>query len=162
WTRTGTAEVATDPMGLELSDVFVSLTPREQWKRARDQDELVREMESDLKSLPGMRMVFTQPIEIRVNEMIAGVRGDLGVKLFGNDFERLKAKAQEIEKILKSIPGATDVTVEQITGQPVLEIEVDRDAIARHGIAARDVLDVVEALGGLEVGEIQTDGRRFP
>jgi cobalt-zinc-cadmium resistance protein CzcA len=119
-------------------------------------------MQEELSSLPGMRMAFTQPIELRMNEMGAGVRGDIGVKLFGDDFEILKAKAREIEAILKKIPGAADVAMEQITGQPVLQIEVDRAAVARHGIAARDVLDVVESLGTREVGALQEGERRFP
>ncbi|WP_437717725.1 CusA/CzcA family heavy metal efflux RND transporter [Sorangium sp. So ce448] len=162
WTRTGTAEVATDPMGLELSDMFITLKPREAWKRAATQDELVQAMESELAGMPGMRVIYTQPIEMRVNEMVAGIRADLGVKLFGDDFDTLKQKAREIEASLKQIPGAADVVTEQVTGQPVLEIEVDRAAIARHGIAAADVLDVVEALGAREVGQLQEGERRFP
>jgi len=162
WTRTGTAEVATDPMGLELSDVFITLKPAEQWRRAATQDELVRRMEEAVAELPGMRVVFTQPIEMRVNEMVAGIRADVGVKLFGDDFDILKAKAREIEAVLKKIPGAADVVTEQVTGQPVLQIEVDRGAIGRHGIAAADVLDVVAALGSVEVGHLQEGERRFP
>ncbi|WP_437961186.1 CusA/CzcA family heavy metal efflux RND transporter [Sorangium sp. So ce119] len=162
WTRTGTAEVATDPMGLEVSDVFITLRPRERWKRAATQDELVQAMEAELAGLPGMRVIYTQPIELRLNEMTAGIRSDLGVKLFGDDLDTLKQKAREIEAALKKIPGAADVVTEQITGQPVLEIEVDRDAIARHGIAAADVLEVVEALGGREVGQLQEGERRYP
>ena len=162
WTRTGSAEVATDPMGIELSDVFVMLTPRSRWKRATTQAELVAEMEEVLGVLPGMRMVFTQPIEMRVNEMNAGIRGDVGVKLFGDDLEMLRRKAAEIEAVLKALPGAADVVTEQVTGLSVLQVEVDWDAIARRGIPAREVLDVVEALGGVEVGEIQQGERRFP
>ncbi len=162
WTRTGTAEVATDPMGLELSDVFITLKSRGEWKRARTQERLVRAMEAELSSLPGMRMIFTQPIEMRVNEMISGVRSDVAVKLFGDDFETLKAKAREIEGVMRAVRGAADVVTEQVTGQPILQIEVDRDAIARHGIPARDVLDAIEALGTREVGTIQEGDRRFP
>jgi len=162
WSRTGTPEIATDPMGIEQTDVFVMLRPREAWKRGETQDELVQAMQAELEGLPGMRFAFMQPIEMRVNEMVAGVRGDLGVKLFGDDFDLLKSKAREIETALKKIPGAADVSVEQITGQPVLQIEVNRAAIARHGIAARDVLDVVQALGTLQVGMLQEGERRFP
>ncbi|MCP3167124.1 efflux RND transporter permease subunit [Myxococcus qinghaiensis] len=161
WTRTGTAEVATDPMGIELSDVFITLTPRERWKRATSQDELVAEMRAELADLPGMRMAFLQPIEMRVNEMIAGVRGDVGIKLFGDDLDILKAKARELEGLVKALPGATEVTVEQLTGQPVLEVTVDREAVARHGISARAVLDVVEAVGTRTVGEVREGERRF-
>ena len=162
WTRTGSAEIATDPMGVELSDVFLTLQPRAKWKRARTQDDLVSAMEKEMDSLPGMKMVFTQPIEMRVNEMIAGVRGDLGVKVFGDDFETLKGKAREIEKILKEIPGAADVSIEQVTGQAIVQVEVDREATARYGIPAREVRDAVEALGGKEVGTLQEGDRRFP
>jgi len=162
WTRTGSAEVATDPMGIELSDVFVVLKPRDRWKRARTQGELVAEMQETLGVLPGMRMIFTQPIEMRVNEMNAGIRGDVGVKLFGDDLEMLRTKAAEIEAVLKALPGAADVVTEQVTGLSVLQVEVNWDAIARRGIPAREVLDVVEALGGVQVGEIQQGERRFP
>ena len=161
WTRTGTAEVATDPMGIELSDVFVTLTPRDQWRRATTQEGLANEMKAELGDFPGMRMAFLQPIEMRVNEMIAGVRSDLGIKLFGDDLDVLKAEARKIEALVKAIPGAADVTVEQVTGQPVLQVVVDRAAISRHGIAAREVLDVVEAMGTRRVGEVREGERRF-
>jgi cobalt-zinc-cadmium resistance protein CzcA len=161
WTRTGTAEIATDPMGMELSDVFVTLTRRELWKRARSQEELVAEMRAELADMPGMRMAFLQPIEMRVNEMIAGVRSDLGIKLFGDDLDILKAKAKEIESHVRAIKGAQDVTVEQVSGQGVLEIAVDRAAVARYGIDARTVLDVVEAVGTRKVGEVREGERRF-
>ncbi|MDP2345882.1 MAG: CusA/CzcA family heavy metal efflux RND transporter [Deltaproteobacteria bacterium] len=162
WTRTGTAEVATDAMGIELSDVFITLKDRALWKRAATQDELVAQFEDALSGFPGMRAAMTQPIEMRVNEMVAGVRSDVGVKVFGDDLEVLKQKGKRIDTILKSIPGAADVAVEQVTGAPVLQIEVDRGAVARHGISVREVLDVVRALGTLEVGEMQDGERRFP
>jgi len=162
WTRTGTAEVATDPMGLEVSDVFLTLTPRERWKRAKTQPELALAMQEELSSFPGTRMIFTQPIEMRVNEMTAGVRADIAVKLFGDDFATLEAKAREIERRMREIPGSADVSIEQLTGQPVLEVRVDRDAIARHGMAAGDVLDVVATLGPREVGMLQEGERLVP
>jgi heavy metal efflux system protein len=162
WTRTGSAEIATDPMGVELSDVFVTLRPRDGWTRARSQQELVAAMQVTLGVLPGMRMVFTQPIELRMNEMGAGIRADVGVKLFGDDLDILRRKAAEIDAVLRAVPGAADVVTEQITGLSVLQVEVDWDAIARRGIAAREVLDAVAALGGIEVGEIQDGERRFP
>ncbi len=162
WSRTGSAEVATDPMGVELTDVFLVLKPRDGWTRASTQQELVADMEETLDVLPGMRMVFTQPIEMRVNEMEAGIRADVGVKLFGDDLEILRQKAAEIEEALAGVASAADVVTEQVTGLSVLQVEVNWDAIARRGIAAREVLDVVEALGGIEVGEIQQGERRFP
>jgi len=162
WTRSGSAEIATDPMGVELSDVFVTLTASSTWKRATTQDGLVAAMQRELEVLPGMRALLTQPIEMRVNEMIAGVRSDVGVKLFGDDFDVLRDKAMEIERVLKSIDGAADVVTEQVTGLPVLQILVSSDATSRHGIAKDDVLDVVRALGTYEVGELQQGDRRFP
>lgn len=162
WTRTGTAEVATDPMGLEVSDVFITLKPRDQWKRARSQSQLVEVMEEELAVLPGTKMSFTQPIEMRVNEMVAGVRSDLGVKVFGDDIDVLRQKAAEIERVVREIPGAEDVSTEQVTGQPMLQIEVDKTATARFGISTAAVLEVVRALGTYEVGIYQEGERRFP
>jgi cobalt-zinc-cadmium resistance protein CzcA len=161
WSRTGTAEIATDPMGLELTDIFVTLTPRQDWKRAATQDELAAEMKAELEDMPGMRLSFLQPIEMRTNEMIAGVRSDLGIKVFGDDLDVLKATAREIEAVVRAVPGAADVTVEQVTGQPVLQITVDRAATARYGIPARDVLDVVEAVGARLTGQVREGERRF-
>lgn len=161
WTRTGTAEVATDPMGLEVSDVFITLHPRGEWVRAETQDALMRAMSDTLDGLPGMRAVMTQPIEMRMNEMTAGIRADVGIKLFGDDFEVLRAEAERIAGVVEQIPGAADVTVEQLTGLPVLRFEVDRDAIARYGIAADAVLGLVESLGARSVGEVVEGQRRF-
>jgi cobalt-zinc-cadmium resistance protein CzcA len=161
WTRTGTAEVATDPMGLELSDVFVTLTPTERWTRATTQDELVKAMSEVVGKLPGMRAAFLQPIEMRVNEMIAGVRGDLGIKLFGDDIDVLKEKALEIQRVVEAVPGAAEVSAEQITGLPVLQVTVDRPALARYGINASEVLEAVEMVGTRPVGQVIDGARRF-
>ncbi len=161
WVRTGSAEVATDPMGIELSDMFITLTHRNEWVRAKTQSELVERMSETLAVLPGMRIIFTQPIEMRVNEMIAGIRTDIGIKIFGDDLETLRGAAAEVGEVLESIPGASDVYIEQITGQPVLQVNVDQDAIARHGVSARRVLEFVEAIGGTTVGEIREGQRQF-
>ena len=162
WSRTGTAEVATDPMGIELSDVFITLKPRDEWKVAGAQEELVSMMEATLAGMPAMRTIFAQPIELRVNEMVAGIRSDLGVKVFGDDFETLRRLGTEISQMLERIPGAADVTVEQITGQPLLEIRVRQDQLARYGVPAADVLDFVAAIGSVQVGEIRQGQIRFP
>jgi cobalt-zinc-cadmium resistance protein CzcA len=161
WSRTGTAEVATDPMGIELTDIYLNLHPRKAWTKARTQDELVEVMNAELTGLPGMRIVFTQPIEMRLNEMIAGIRTDVGVKIFGDDIEILRETAAAVGEVLESIPGAADLYVEQITGQPLMEIRVDQVAIARHGVPAKHVLELVEAVGGVTVGEIREDQWRF-
>jgi len=162
WSRIGTAEVTTDPMGTELTDIFIALYPREQWKRARTQAELVQRMQEVVYDLPGLNMVFTQPIEMRMNEMVAGIRSDVGIKIFGDDFDELVHLSDDIQRILLTIPGAADISGEQITGQPTLQIVVDQDQIARHGIPARHVLDVIEAVGGHHVGDIFEGQRRFP
>ncbi len=161
WVRTGTAEVATDPMGIELSDVFITLTPREQWTKAHTQEELTDHLRRELEGMPGTRMIFTQPIEMRVNEMIAGIRSDLGIKIFGDDLQILKDFAAQAQEILESIPGSTDMYAEQITGQPVLEIQVDQEAASRYGVPARQVLDIVETIGAKKIGEIREEQRRF-
>ncbi|MBI4819696.1 MAG: efflux RND transporter permease subunit [Deltaproteobacteria bacterium] len=161
WTRTGTGEVATDPMGLELSDVFITLEPRDAWTRGDTQDELVQQMSATIEGLPGMRGIFTQPIEMRVNEMISGVRSDVGIKLFGDDFEVLREKAEAIARAVRAIPGAEDVTVEQLRGQAMLAIDVDRQAAGRYGIPAGEILEMVESLGTRKVGEVIEGQRRF-
>ena len=162
WSRIGTAEVATDPMGVELSDIFITLRPREEWKRAQTQDELAALIQRELRDLPGQRIAMTQPIEMRLNEMISGVRSDVAAILYGDDFDILVKKAAEIEGVLKSIPGAADVSTEQVTGQPVLQIRVNQDEIARYGIPAKTVLDLVESLGSMRVGEVFEGQLRFP
>lgn len=162
WSRIGTAEIATDPMGVELTDLFITLTPRSQWKRVATQTELTELLEKLLREFPGTRLGFSQPIEMRINEMVSGVRADLGVKLFGDDYEVLIPKADEIEFILRSIDGAADVNVEPVAGQPVLQIKVDQDQAARYGVSARTVLDLVEAIGSKPLGEVIEGELRFP
>lgn len=162
WSRTGSAEIATDPMGVELTDVFITLTPRDQWTRAKTQDELTSLIQQSLRELPGQRIAMTQPIEMRLNEMISGVRSDVAAKLFGDDFDVLVDKAEEIEKVLRSIDGNADVAVEQITGQPVLRVKVKQDEIARYGVSAKQVLDLIESLGSYELGEVFEGQLRFP
>lgn len=162
WSRIGTAEVATDPMGVELSDIFISLKPRERWKRATTQSKLTELIQKELRSLPGQRIAMTQPIEMRLNELISGVRSDVAAILFGDEFDVLVKKAAEIERVLKSIPGAADVTTEQVTGQPVLQVRINQDEIARYGIPAKVVLDLVESLGSKRLGEVYEGQLRFP
>ncbi len=162
WSRTGTAEVATDPMGTELTDVFITLTPRGEWRAARTQSELVRAMEVLVADLPGQTVAYTQPIEMRLNEMVAGIRSDLGVKVYGDDLDELLRISNDIQRLLTTVEGAEDISGEQLTGQPILRVRVDQSALAREGIAAERVLETVDAVGGIGVGEIQEDERRFP
>jgi len=162
WSRIGTAEVATDPMGTELTDVFLTLTPRSQWTRARSQQELVERLEETLADLPGQTLNYSQPIEMRVMEMAAGIRSALGIKVYGDDFATLEGIAVEIERRVGSVPGAVDVSREQLTGQPVLRFRVDPVATARHGITTDEVLQVVAAVGGVHAGEVVEGQRQFP
>ncbi|MDR1494364.1 MAG: CusA/CzcA family heavy metal efflux RND transporter [Planctomycetaceae bacterium] len=162
WSRIGSAEVSTDPMGLELTDIYLSLKPREQWKKAKTQAELTEAIDKTLRDLPGQRLGYSQPIDMRINELASGIRADVAVKLFGDDFDLLVSKAGEIESILNEIAGAADVSVEQITGQPMLQIQVRRDQLARYGVPVNEVLELVESIGGKSVGEIIEGEPRFP
>ena len=161
WTRTGSAELSTDPMGLELSDMFIALTPRDQWTKAESQTELVELIDAELEDLPGQNRIFTQPIEMRINEMIAGIRSDIGIKIFGDDLERLEEIAEGVAALAGTIEGSADVSVEQLTGQPQLRLEVDRQRLARFGLSARDVLTAIESIGGIPVGDVFEGQRSF-
>jgi heavy metal efflux system protein len=162
WSRIGSAEVATDPMGVELTDIFVTLKPRTHWKKARSQAEFTELLDRTLRDLPGQRLAYSQPIEMRMNEIVSGVRADLGVKLFGDDFDVLVKKAQEIEGVLRSVSGNADVNTEQVTGQPMLQIKVDQEQVARYGVSAQDVLDLVQSIGSKHLGEVVEGQLRFP
>lgn len=162
WSRIGSAEVATDPMGLELTDIFITFKPRERWTRATTQDDLTAKIDRELKNHLGQRLAYMQPIEMRLNEMTSGVRADVGVKLYGDDFAVLTAKAKEIEAVLRAVPGVADLAVEQVTGQPVLQVKIKQDEIARYGVPAQAVLDLVECIGSKPVGEVVEGQYRFP
>jgi cobalt-zinc-cadmium resistance protein CzcA len=162
WSRIGTAEVATDPMGTELTDIFVTLTPRKQWTKASTQDELVVAMQETVADLPGLNMVFTQPIEMRLNEMESGIRSDIGIKIYGDDFEELIRVSDEVQRVLVQIEGQSDIAVDQVTGQPTLQIKVDEQAMAQLGLPAVHVLDLIECVGGRTVGEIFEGQKKFP
>ncbi|MBX9582078.1 MAG: CusA/CzcA family heavy metal efflux RND transporter, partial [Gemmataceae bacterium] len=162
WSRAGTAEVATDPMGVELTDMFVSLKPRDRWTKARTQEELVVKMQEALGDLPGQQINFSQPIELRINEMVSGVRADVAVKIFGDDYPTLLAKAGEVRDILAGMDGVADLQVEQVTGQPVLQVRVKQEELARYGVPAQSVFDLVESVGGRAAGQIYEGQLRFP
>ena len=163
WSRCGTAEVATDPMGPEETDFFITLKPRNRWrKEIRTQDELVDQIREEFKALPGQKLSYTQPIQQRVEEMTSGVKAAVAVKLFGDDFKELETTAQKIQEVLKTVEGNADVTVEQLAGQPVLQIKVRQDQTARYGIPTRTVLDLVESLAGRPLGEVIEGQLHFP
>ena len=162
WSRTGTPEVATDAGAIEATDMFIALKPREEWKRARTQAALVEVMNTVVEGIPGQIIWFTQPIEQRINEMVSGVRADIAVKVFGDELDALVQKANEVATVLRSVPGGADVAVEQVSGQPILKIAVKQDEIARYGISAQEVLDIIESVGGKAVGQIVEGQLRFP
>ncbi len=159
----GTAEIATDPMPPSVADTYVMLKPRSQWPDPRKpKAQLVSELEVAAKSIPGNNYEFTQPIQMRFNELTSGVRTDVAVKVYGDDLDVMLASAQRIEAILAAIPGAADVKVEQVTGLPLLTVQLNREALARYGLAVDDAQKVVAtALGGTVVGEIFEGDRRF-
>ena len=162
WSRIGTAEVATDPMGIELTDIFFSLHPRDQWRKAESQTELVSAVEQTLSDLPGINIAYTQPIEMRLNEMVSGIRSDVAIKIYGDDFDELVRVSDSIQQVLVDIEGASDISADQLTGQPTLQVDIREDQIARYGIPRADVLDFVRAVGGIQVGDIYEGQRVFP
>jgi len=164
FSKTGTAELASDPMPPNATDMFVILKPREQWPDPRlSKEALVERLEGQLAKIPGNAYEITQPIQMRFNELIAGVRGDIAVKVFGDDFAAMNDTAGRIAAILRKTSGAVDVKVEQTDGLPMLDIRVNRDAMARLGVTAQDVQDTIAAtLGGREAGMIFEGDRRFP
>lgn len=161
--RTGTAEVATDPMGPNVSDTYLMLHPREEWTHASTQEELASEIEAFLGTIPGQNFEISQPIELRFNELISGVRSDFAVKIFGDDLDLLLKSGNDIAKVLGEIPGASDVKVEQVSGLSVLTIDIDREKIARYGLNINDVQEVISiAFAGQEAGTLYQGDRRFP
>lgn len=160
--RAGRAEIASDPMGIDVSDIFVSLKPRNEWTTVKSKEELVDKMRERLENIPGMTFSFSQPIALRVDELISGVKSQIAIKLYGDDMDVLKNKANEIAEIIKKVDGAADVQVEKVSGLAYLQIEVDRAAIARYGINVSDVNEVLElASGGKVVSELFEGQKRF-
>jgi cobalt-zinc-cadmium resistance protein CzcA len=154
FSKTGTAEVGTDPMPPNTSDTYVILKPEDQWPDSdHGKEAFLEKLERTVKALPGISYEFSQPIQIRFNELLAGVRGDVAIKVFGDDFEPMLRVAGRIAAILRSTAGATDVRVEQVTGLPVLEITPDRAEISRRGLSRAMVQDVIgTAIGGRDAG----------
>ena len=163
FTKIGTAEVATDPMPPSVADTYVILKPRESWPDPRKaKTRLLAEMESIAKKIPGNRYEFTQPIQMRFNELIAGVRSDLAVKVYGDNLETLLELAEQIENVVAAVPGAADVRTEQVTGLPMLTITPDREKLAYYGLDIADIQDTLRiAVGGEVVGQVFEGDRRF-
>ena len=163
FTRIGTPEVATDPMPPNVADNFVMLKPRSEWPDPdRTKTDLVEAMEQAVQKLPGNNYEFTQPIQMRFNELISGVRADLGIKIFGDDLETLESVGGDILTIVNDVPGAADARVEQVSGLPMLTITPNRVALARYGLSTQSLQDTIAAgLGGETVGLIYEGDRRF-
>ncbi|MBQ1764463.1 MAG: CusA/CzcA family heavy metal efflux RND transporter, partial [Aquincola sp.] len=161
--RTGTAEIAADPMPPNISDAYVMLKPQDQWPQPRrTRDELIAAVQAELAKLPGNNYEFSQPIQLRFNELVSGVRAAVAVKVFGDDMDVLNRTASQIESVLKDIPGATQINVEQTTGLPILTLDIDREKAARYGLNMSDIQETVAtAIGGRPAGTMFEGDRRF-
>lgn len=161
--RTGTAEVATDVMPPNISDGYIMLKPRSEWPNPKESlDELRGRMVTYLATIPGNNSEFSQPIELRFNELISGVRSDVGVKIFGDDMNVLNTEATKISKIIQQISGSSAVKVEQTSGLPLLNVEVNKTLAAQYGLSVRSIQDLVAtSIGGQSVGQILEGDRRF-
>lgn len=163
YSKTGTAEMASDPMPPNVSDTFIILKPKEEWPDpSLDKTGLIELIQNEVNKIPGNNYEFTQPIEMRFNELISGVRSDLAVKIYGDDFDTMQRTADDIANILRKIPGSADVKIAQTKGLPVLDVKIDREAASRLGINVADGLDVLAvAAGGGKAGQIFEGDRRF-
>jgi len=161
--RTGSPEVATDPMAIDQSDVYVALKPIDDWKSKRSKNELITAMKKRLEEeAPGATYSFSQPIQMRMQELMeGGSRSDLAIKLYGEDLEVLRQKADQIAAVVGKVKGAADVRAERVAGLPYLRIRLRRDALARHGLDASAVLDTIETIGGKPISEIVEGNKRF-
>ncbi|MHB1071304.1 MAG: efflux RND transporter permease subunit [Gemmatimonadaceae bacterium] len=159
--KTGRPEIATDPMGVNVSDIFLLLSPPDRWTKARSKAELEAKMSKALERIPGLVFSFSQPIELRVNELIAGVRSDLAIKIYGEDLNQLGRVADDVVAKVSRLEGATGFKAQQLEGMPQLQITVLPNQLARYGINAADVMQVVQALGGVQVSQVLEGQRRF-
>ncbi|MGH6820885.1 MAG: efflux RND transporter permease subunit, partial [Methylocella sp.] len=164
FSKTGTADMATDPMPPNMSDLFIIFKPRVEWPDPElPKDDLRRQISGALGALAGNAYEFSQPIQMRFNELLAGVRGDIAIKVFGEEFEPMLRVANQIASILRGTEGAEDVRVEQVRGLPFLDITIDKAGIARLGLSISAVQEVIgAAIGGLEAGVVFEGDRRFP
>ncbi len=161
--KIGTAEIATDPMPPSVADVFVMMKQRDQWRDpSMPKEELVKKMEKALEAVPGSKYQFLQPIQMRFNELISGIRSDVGIKVFGDDMDMMKETAEQIAASITTIQGAADVEIEQVTGLPMLTIKLNKYALSRYGMSVADVQEVIEiAVGGKKAGQIFEGDRKF-
>jgi cobalt-zinc-cadmium resistance protein CzcA len=161
--KTGRPEIANDPMGVHQTDILIRMKPTSEWPETISKTALVEQMQEALEAaVPGNAYSFTQPIELRVQELVAGVRSDVGLSLYGDDLDVLKVHGDRIVQSLNRVPGAADVQAQQVAGLPYVRIIIRRDALSRYGINSSDVLNAVSAIGGVTVGEVFEGQRRFP
>jgi cobalt-zinc-cadmium resistance protein CzcA len=161
-TKTGAPELATDPMGPEFSDVIVILNPKDEWTSANSKEELIEKIQRELSVVPGVGLSFTQPIELKFNELIAGARGDIAVKIFGDDLSILSDEGNKVASIMGTVQGAEDISVQQVEGLPQLQIKILREKISRYGINVEDVNRVIEtALAGKTSGVVFEGDKKF-
>jgi len=161
-TKTGAPELATDPMGPEFSDVIVMLKPKDEWSSAETKEELIEKIQKSLSVIPGVGLSFTQPIELRFNELIAGARGDIAVKIFGDDLTVLSEEGNKVASIMGSVKGSEDISVQQVEGLPQLQIKIRRDRISVYGINVDEVNNVIEtALAGKTSGVVFEGDKKF-
>jgi heavy metal efflux system protein len=163
FSKTGTAEMAADPMPMNVSDTFIIFKPRNEWPDSGiKKDDLIKEIEKSVSAEIGHNFEFTQPIQMRFNELIAGVRSDVAIKVYGDDFDEMNRLASKISTLLRSIPGAADVKIEQTTGMPTLEFKLNSDRMARFGLNVSEILEVISlAIGGQNAGVIFEGDKRF-
>lgn len=163
FTRIGTAEIATDAMTPAQTDGYIMLKPREEWPDPeKSKSELVEEIEKAANDIPGSNYEISQPIQLRVNELISGVRSDVGIKIFGDDLDILQGAAKQVQAAIQNIQGATDAKTEQVAGLPILTVKLDRQALSRYGLSVGDIQNIVEiAIGGKSVGKLFEGDRRF-
>lgn len=163
WSRIGEPEINTDAGSPESTDMFLTLKPVNEWRpEFKKQSDIVNSLSKELQLFKGQTTWFTQPIEMRINEMLTGSRSDLSLKLFGSDVDTLIEKSSELEEVLKGIQGCTDLAVEQVSGQPILQVKIKQEELARYGISASTVLDLLQTVSGVRVSDVVEDQLRFP
>ncbi len=160
--KTGRADIASDPMGLEVSDVIANLRPHSEWKTAKTREELVDKVRTRLEAIPGMSYSFSQPIQLRVDELVSGVKAQIAIKIFGDDLGILREQGEAVERAIRKVPGAADVNLERTAGTAYLDVDIDRERIARYGINVADVQAIIEtAIGGSQATVLREGQRSF-
>lgn len=160
--KTGRADIASDPMGLEVSDVIANLRPRSEWKTAKTREELVEKIRTRLESIPGMSYSFSQPIQLRVDELVSGVKAQIAIKIVGDDLAVLREQGEAVERVIRQVRGAADVNLERTAGTAYLDVDIDRERIARYGINVADIQAIIEtAIGGSEATTLREGQRSF-